>query len=853
MKDKEYSIVLRIIFIYVFLQPLFDILSTLANLDYIINISTYLKPLFVFGLCTYLLFKNPHKKRWLVYSIVFALYTVIHLLIIHNLVIFDNILLHEFRFMTNIAYMIALFIIFDTIYSYSKNKDHLLNSLKNYLLYTFVLYTSLYLIAVITNTSFLTYSFSDASKPGFRGWYFSGQIFGHALSVSFPVILYTILKPKRSTFQKIIFIILFIFTASLIGTKVPYYIVLAVLVFYLIICIVIKLFNKEFNGYLKNFIIVIFTIIIMIFTYPYTPVYHNNKINKSITNVDSSEYNLDDISGNSSISELDKIKVEYYDKNLTEISKYINWNEQASSALKKAMLSKKIHPSENRKKQFIYNKNMFLLSSLKYKMFGTGYLNRSLSILSIEGDFFMALFNFGIIGFLLFLGIPIFYFIKSLIHILKNIKHNDLEIYMLFMGLGIFFSISIVVGCTYIYTNFSIFLVIIITMLRLKMEKSKNNNVENNKISFLMLHMGYGGIETSTINTANSLVNNYDIEIMSFYKLNKEQADKLNKKIKIKYLYNGSPNKEEFMTAFHNHNFIKIIKEGIKSADILIKKKLLVIKYIINCDSKYIVSTRYDFSILLSKYGNNYSIKIAQEHHYHNNNQKYINILKNKYRNIDYLFALTKTLEEDYKKILSEKNNHTKVVLVPNMLYELPSKESKLKDKNIITVSRLDVGKKNDDIIRVFSKLKEKDWKLYIIGDGNEFNSLKKLIEELKLTDRVILTGYKNKEEIEKYMLKSSLFLMTSVSEGLPMVLLEAMSYGIPCIAYETASGTNDIIKNNINGYIVKDRNEKEYIDKIEKVIKNEGLRSKLGKEAKNTANNFSKEKITNIWLKILK
>ena len=47
-------------------------------------------------------------------------------------------------------------------------------------------------------------------------------------------------------------------------------------------------------------------------------------------------------------------------------------------------------------------------------------------------------------------------------------------------------------------------------------------------------------------------------------------------------------------------------------------------------------------------------------------------------------------------------------------------------------------------------------------------------------------------------MLESSLFLMASVSEGLPMVLLEAMSYGIPCIAYHTDSGTDDIIKDEV-------------------------------------------------------
>ena len=79
------------------------------------------------------------------------------------------------------------------------------------------------------------------------------------------------------------------------------------------------------------------------------------------------------------------------------------------------------------------------------------------------------------------------------------------------------------------------------------------------------------------------------------------------------------------------------------------------------------------------------------------------------------------------------------------------------------------------------------------------------------------------------------------------------MSYGIPCIAYEVASGVNDIIDNNKNGYIIKNRNEEEYIEKIEKVINDSKLRNELGIEAKNKANEFSKEKIVNIWEKILK
>ena len=854
MKEKEYNIIVKLLFIFVLLQPLLDILSTLANMNYIINISTYLKPLFVFGITFYLLFKNPNRKKWIIYIITFVIYMFIHLLLIYNLVIFNSVILQEFRFILNIAYMIALFISFNTLYCYSYDKSKLLSNMKKCLLYTFIIYTGLFILSIITKTSFLTYSYSDPSKLGYRGWYFSGQIFGHALSVVFPISLYTILKPEKNIFQKIIFILFFVITACLLGTKVPYYIVLAVLILYIIIYALIKVFNKKFKRYWDNILIVSFFAIIMFSVYNYTPVHYNTEINKSNYNNASTDYNLNEMSGLANFSEFDKIREECPNSDLRENFRFLEWNQKASNILKDKMENKEIHPSENRKKQFLYNKEMFMNATFKYKLFGTGFLNQVTSIFAIEGDFFMALFNFGLIGFILFLFIPIYYFIKTTIFILKNIKKCDLEIYMLYMGLGIFFAISLVVGCTYIYTNFSIFLALIIFMLKIKVKLLEDTKVsiKDNKISFLLLHLGYGGIESATINTANSLCDDYDIEIMSFYKLSKTQANKLNDKIKVKYLYDDGPNKEEFLDAFHNHKIFNILKEGIRSVSILTKKKIRVINYIKNCDSKYIVSTRYDFSALLSKYGNDNSVKITQEHHYHNNNKRYINILKNKYYNIDYLFALTKTLEDDYKKFLI-KNKHTKVVLVPNMLYYIPSKQSKLDKKNIITISRLDYGKRNDDIIRAFSKIKEKDWKLYIIGDGKEFNNLNKLINDLNMNDRIILTGYKNKEEIEEYMLKSSLFLMASETEGLPMVLLEAMSYGIPCIAYEIASGVNDIIDNNKNGYIIKNRNEEEYIEKIEKVINDSKLRNELGIEAKNKANEFSKEKIVNIWEKILK
>lgn len=370
------------------------------------------------------------------------------------------------------------------------------------------------------------------------------------------------------------------------------------------------------------------------------------------------------------------------------------------------------------------------------------------------------------------------------------------------------------------------------------------------KITFLVLHLGYGGVESATINSANALCKKYEVEIISFYKLLNNQENNINKNVKIKYLYNGEPNKKEFMQCLKKRKVFKVLKEGVKALSILRKKKKFIINELKKCDSFAIVSTRMEFSTLLSKYGKNNAIKIAQEHHHHNNNKKYIKTLSKKYYNIDYLFALTEGLKQDYMKFL-EKNKHTKVIVVPNMLASFPDKKSDLKKHNLITVSRLDYGKRNNELIDIISKLNN-DWRLFIIGDGEEYNNLLLQIEKLNLKDKVILTGYKSKKEIEEFMLESSIFLMASVTEGLPMVLLEAMSYGIPCIAYRTDSGVPDIIYNNKNGYVIENRNEIDYIDSLKKLINNEDLRKKMGNESLITSKKYLPYEIIKIWNKVL-
>lgn len=132
-------------------------------------------------------------------------------------------------------------------------------------------------------------------------------------------------------------------------------------------------------------------------------------------------------------------------------------------------------------------------------------------------------------------------------------------------------------------------------------------------------------------------------------------------------------------------------------------------------------------------------------------------------------------------------------------------------------------------MLKLFKTLsiKHPNWKLNIVGDGMERGNLLELAEELKLGDKVIFHGYQNKEYINELLLNSSIYVMTSHTESFGLVLIEAMSYGIPCLSYTSAQGANEIIENGKSGYLIENRDSREMVSKIDLLITDEKLRKK--------------------------
>ena len=144
--------------------------------------------------------------------------------------------------------------------------------------------------------------------------------------------------------------------------------------------------------------------------------------------------------------------------------------------------------------------------------------------------------------------------------------------------------------------------------------------------------------------------------------------------------------------------------------------------------------------------------------------------------------------------------------------------------------------------------------KFKIAGDGPEFNNVCDCIKELNLLDSFQLAGHVN--NIQSFYSNIDLYLNTSIYEGLPMSVLEAMSMGLPVIAPDTG-GLGEIIKNGVNGFLISSREPEKFAEKCILLFKNNQLYKNMSQEAYRTVKqNFTRsamaEKYYSLYKRVL-
>ncbi|MEM7086145.1 MAG: glycosyltransferase [Bacteroidota bacterium] len=170
----------------------------------------------------------------------------------------------------------------------------------------------------------------------------------------------------------------------------------------------------------------------------------------------------------------------------------------------------------------------------------------------------------------------------------------------------------------------------------------------------------------------------------------------------------------------------------------------------------------------------------------------------------------------------------------------------------------LSYGRIDDDVkdfsflIRSYhhSELWKQDLRLIIMGEGKDKNKLKRLVEELALTNHVEFLPFAVNPF--PYIAQAYMVALTSKWEGFPMVLVESLSLGIPVVSLDINSGPSEIINHEKNGLLVTEREYPAFADALCELFENPSLYATCKENAQASVSQFSKEVIAEAWTKLL-
>ena len=784
----------KFVYIYLLLLPFIDVITALMTrfTDFSLSLGMIVKGLTMLFSTIYIFFfsKSKWRKKSMIYLGIIFTYFILFVLSKREIWGFDA-FFNEITFIFKYYYFIVMLIGVVNIFDDFKIDNKFI---KRVFFITSLIYAFLLLFPLLTNTSFNSYSGRDLK--GENGWFYAANETG-TITILLLLSTYFLLDSKKKL--KLLIFVPILFSITFIGTKVSYLgmilAIITIIVFYII--------NNKKKGILLSTILLAILLVVCSFS----PAPSNLEKNRKRIN-------------------------KLGDKG---IEQYIH-NKDLANLIKVTL--------NGREDSFLNDFVMYLDEDTTGKLFGIGWTKCGNNECSkydnefIEIDYLDVYFHYGLFGFIIYL-IPILYVFISF---LKSKKTQESYYLFIFLGLGIL--ISSLAGHNFSAPAVSIYIILIIYM----MKNSYKFEINDNEVTILSLHLGTGGIEKYISSLCLMLENNYKINIITTYKTISKPAFYFSKNINITYLINDKPNELEFKNAVKEKNIFKILKEGFRSVKILYLKRKRNIKAIKNIHSKYIITTRDYHNYLVGKYANENTIKIATEHNYHNDNKKYYNNLIKSVKNFNYFVLVSKPLLDFYKSRVKG----PKCIYIPNTIDDLPKECSKLNENAIIAVGRFEKVKGFDDLIDIVNIIKKKkDIKLYLIGDGSERKNLENKVKDLKLGENIVFTGYGTKESLSKYMKKSKLYVMTSHSESFGIVLIEAMSYKVPCIAFDSANGAVELLKNN-TGILIKNRNKEKMADEIIKLLDNKEELKKYSDKGYNECKKYLIDNVKKEWLSIL-
>ncbi len=359
--------------------------------------------------------------------------------------------------------------------------------------------------------------------------------------------------------------------------------------------------------------------------------------------------------------------------------------------------------------------------------------------------------------------------------------------------------------------------------------------MEKKNIAFVIHSLSSGGAERVVSILSNALSSHFNVYIItiedspSFYELKET--------VTLLHCINGlKPSKNIFEAINSNFKIYKVISKILKQRKIDLCIGFMTANNILAT----LAGKRLGIPVIISERNNPYLQSASTS--------AFWKILRRiVYPMADVLIVQTLRVKSFYTSFIKD----DKMVIIPNPIKTDFDRMPEVKKQNIVlNVGSLEHQKGHDVLIRAFSKAKLEGWQLHIAGEGRLRPKLMDLITELRLEKLVFLLG--KKSNIIFQYASSKIFAFTSRYEGFPNALLEAMNMGLPCISTDCPTGPDEMIQNELNGYLVAVDDIDALTLKLQTLAANDNLRLSMGQAAQKSVEQYSTENIVGIWKNLI-